>query len=55
MREAGGAAYLSKESAGQELYRMIVQIVRLHQKFTCASTRILNSGHFLFTPARFVN
>ena len=34
MREAGAAAYLSKESAGQELYRMIVQIVRMHQKFS---------------------
>lgn len=34
MREAGAAAYLSKESAGQELYRMVVQIVRMHQKFS---------------------
>lgn len=34
MREAGAAAYLFKESAGQELYRMIVQIIRMHQKFS---------------------
>lgn len=34
MREAGAAGYLSKESAGQELYRMIVHIVRVHQKYS---------------------
>ncbi|WP_447962908.1 response regulator [Nitrospira sp. Ecomares 2.1] len=34
MRGAGAAAYLSKESAGQELYRLIVQLVRMHQKFS---------------------
>ncbi|MDT3778822.1 response regulator transcription factor [Nitrospira sp. MA-1] len=34
MRGAGAAAYLSKESAGQELYRLIVQIVCMHQKFS---------------------
>lgn len=34
MREAGAAGYLSKESASQELYRMIVHIVRVHQKYS---------------------
>ncbi|GJL68614.1 MAG: hypothetical protein NPIRA06_12490 [Nitrospirales bacterium] len=34
MREAGAAAYLSKESAGQELYRMIATIVRMHKNFS---------------------
>lgn len=33
MREAGAAGYLSKETAGQDLYRMIVHIVGLHQNF----------------------
>lgn len=34
MREAGAAGFLSKESAAQELYRMIAEIVRVHQKFS---------------------
>ncbi|HSF09715.1 MAG TPA: response regulator transcription factor, partial [Nitrospirales bacterium] len=34
MREAGAAGYLSKETAGQDLYRMMASIVRLHQNFT---------------------
>ncbi|GJL58281.1 MAG: two-component hybrid sensor and regulator [Nitrospirales bacterium] len=34
MREAGAAGYLSKESAGQDLYRMITTIVRVHPKFS---------------------
>ena len=33
MREAGAAGYLSKETAGHDLYRMIAHIVRLHQNF----------------------
>jgi PAS domain S-box-containing protein len=34
MREAGAAGYLSKETAGQDLYRMMANVVRLHQHFT---------------------
>ncbi len=34
MREAGAAGYVSKESAGQELYRMIVHIARVHRKYS---------------------
>ncbi|WNM62660.1 response regulator [Candidatus Nitrospira neomarina] len=34
MREAGAAGYLSKETAGQDLYRMIARIARLHQNFS---------------------
>jgi CheY-like chemotaxis protein len=34
MREAGAAGYLSKETAGQDLYRMMASIVRLHQNFS---------------------
>lgn len=34
MREAGAAGYLSKESAGQDLFRMITTIVRVHPKFS---------------------
>ena len=34
MREAGAAGYLSKETAGQDLYRMVAHVVRLHESFS---------------------